>query len=173
MLASKILGVPLKERVAGYDLVQGIFKLKLDRKIRMFLLGGAPLVAKRAAERYANLEGVEFVGYYDGYFTEEEEPGIIDRINELDVDILLVGMGAPKQEKWMYKNKDKLKVKISMGVGGSFDIMAGEVKRAPKFFRDNGLEWFYRLCKQPTRLKRMLKLPRFILLVIYKRLVNG
>ena len=169
VLASKILGTPLKERIAGYDLVQGIFELRLDKKIRLFLLGGKPGVAEKASKNYSKLDGIEFVGYNDGYFKEEEEDYIIDKINKLNPDILLVGLGAPKQEKWIYKNKDKLNVKVSIGVGGSFDVMAGEVKRAPKFFQDNGLEWFYRLYKQPSRFIRMLDIPRFMFLVLRKR----
>ena len=169
VLASKILGTPLKERIAGYDLVQGIFGLKLDRKIRVFLLGSHLDVAKRAVENYSELEGIEFVGYCSGYFKEEDEEGIIDRINELSPDILLVGLGAPKQEKWIYENRDRLKVKVSIGVGGTFDVMAKRVKRAPKFFQDNGLEWFYRLCKQPSRFFRMLNIPRFMLLILKEK----
>lgn len=171
VLASKILGNPLKERIAGYDLVQRIFNTKWDRKIRVFLLGGAPLIAKRAIDKCKELEDIEFVGYNDGYFKEEEETGIINRINELNVDMLLVGLGAPKQEKWIYKNRDRLNVKVSIGVGGSFDVMAGEVKRAPKFFQEHGLEWLYRLYKQPRRIIRMINLPKFVLLVAYKKLV--
>ena len=172
VLASKILGNPLKGRIAGYDLVQRILNTKWDRKIRIFLLGGAPLVAQKAIKNHENLDGVEFVGYNDGYFKDNQEDEIIDRINGLNVDILLVGLGAPKQEKWIYKNKDRLKVKVSMGVGGSFDVMGGEVQRAPKFFQEHGLEWLYRLYKQPQRFTRMLKLPRFVSLVAYKRLLS-
>lgn len=172
VLASKILGNPLKERVAGYDLVQRILNIKWDRKIRIFLLGGGPLVAKEAIEKSKGLEGVEFVGYNDGYFKQDEESGIIDRINKLNVDVLLVGLGAPKQEKWIYKNKDRLNVRVSIGVGGSFDVMAGKVKRAPKFFQEHSLEWLYRLYKEPKRFIRMLSLPKFILLVVYKRLIH-
>ena len=169
VLASKILGNPLKERIAGCDLVQGIFNLKLEKKIRVFLLGGKPDVVKRAVENYSGLDGVEFVGYNDGYFEKENEDDIINMINNLNTDILLVGLGAPKQEKWIYRNKDRLNVKVSIGVGGTFDVMAKEVKRAPKFFRDNGLEWFYRLCKEPSRFFRMLNIPKFILLVLKGR----
>ena len=169
VLASKILGTPLKERIAGYDLVRCIFDLKLEQKIRIFLLGGKPDVVKKAVENYSGLDNVEFVGYNDGYFKKEDENDIIDSINELSPDILLVGLGSPKQEKWIYKNKDRLNVKVSIGVGGTFDVMANRVKRAPKFFRDNGLEWFYRLCKQPSRFFRMLNIPKFILLVLKER----
>lgn len=172
VLASKILATPLAERIAGFDLVQNILKLKLDRKIRIFLLGGAHNIAKMAIEKHSYLEGIEFVGYNDGYFTQEQQQGIIDNINDLNTDILLVGLGAPKQEKWIYENKDRLNVKICIGVGGTFDVMAQVVKRAPKFFQDNGLEWFYRLCKQPKRFFRMLDLPRFVLLVIWKRITK-
>ena len=173
VLASKILGCPLKERIAGYDLTQNILHLKLDKKIKVFLLGGAPNIAKIAIERNSHLEGVEFVGYHHGYFIKDNEDEIIQNINSLGTDVLLVGLGAPKQEKWIHNNKDKLNVKVSIGVGGSFDVMAGNVKRAPKFFQEHGLEWFYRLCKQPKRFVRMLDLPKFVLLVIWKRIISS
>lgn len=172
VLASKILGCPLKERIAGYDLVQKILQLTLDKKIRVYLLGGAPDIAKQAIEKNSSCRGIEFVGYHDGYFKKEQEDEIIKSINDANTDILLVGLGAPKQEKWISRNKDKLNVKVSIGVGGSFDVMAGNVKRAPKFFQEHGLEWFYRLCKQPKRFIRMLDLPKFVILVTWKRITK-
>ena len=103
------------------------------------------------------------------FFDEAEELKIVDRINEVKPDILFVALGAPKQEKWMYKYRKILNVKVSMGVGGSLDIWSGSIRRAPKFFRKIGMEWFYRIAKNPLRLKRGLLLPKFLIKVIISR----
>ena len=108
------------------------------------------------------------MGTHDGYFTEEQVPEIIDDINKSGADILFVCLGAPAQEKWIYKNKDKLKVRVSMGVGGSIDVLAGVAERAPEKWCNMGLEWLYRLIKQPKRFIRMLALPKFGLTVLFK-----
>lgn len=171
VLASKIIGTPLKERVAGFDFTLECFKLSSKMNINYFFLGGKPGVAEEAANK-AKIDNpnIQVVGIRDGYFSPDEEPGIIECINSSRADVLLVGLGAPKQEKWIYKNKDKLKVKICIGVGGTFDGISGKTKRAPLFFRKYGLEWLYRLYKEPWRYKRMMDLPRFILLVTFKKL---
>lgn len=165
VIGSKIIGKPLPERVAGYDLVQNIFKEIKNTDKTVYFFGAAPNVAKTAAKKMEELHnGLKVVGTHNGYFDNDDE--IINEINSLKPDILLVGLGAPKQEYWIYNNKDKLDVNLSIGVGGSFDVMAGQVKRAPMFFRKLGLEWFYRLITQPTRAKRMLRLPLFLIKVI-------
>lgn len=171
VLASKILGHPLPEKVPGFDLLKNTFALRLNKKLRFFFFGGAPGVAEEAA---INILGqyhrVEIVGYRNGYFSPEDEAQIIEEINASNADVLAVALGAPRQEKWIHTNKNKLKVKICIGVGGSFDVLAGKVQLAPDFFRKNNLEWLYRLFKEPWRYKRMLKLPQFILLTIAVRL---
>lgn len=165
VIGSKIIGKPLPERVAGYDLVQNIFKEIKNTDKTVYFFGAAPNVANSAAKKMEELhKGLKVVGTHNGYFDNDDE--IINEINSLKPDILLVGLGAPKQEYWIYNNKDKLNVNLSIGVGGSFDVMAGQVKRAPMFFRKLGLEWFYRLITQPTRAKRMLRLPLFLIKVI-------
>ena len=110
--------------------------------------------------------GLNIVGVRNGYFTDDEEEEIINEINASGADILFVCLGAPRQEKWIHKNKDKLKVRVAMGVGGSIDVFAGTVQRAPDFFCKTGLEWFYRLMKEPWRAKRMMDLPRFAMTVV-------
>jgi N-acetylglucosaminyldiphosphoundecaprenol N-acetyl-beta-D-mannosaminyltransferase len=171
VLASKILGTPLKERVAGFDFTLECFKLSSKMNINYFFFGGKPGIAEEAANK-AKIDNpdIKIVGIRDGYFSLEDEPDIIERINASEADVLLVGLGAPKQEKWIYKNKDKLNVKICIGVGGTFDGLSGKAKRAPLFFRKYGLEWLYRLYKEPWRYKRMMDLPRFIILVTLKKL---
>ncbi|HHW49370.1 MAG TPA: WecB/TagA/CpsF family glycosyltransferase [Clostridiaceae bacterium] len=174
VLASRILKVNLPEKVAGFDLVRNSFSMEASKKTRYFLFGSKPGVAEAAKEKILNTyKNVEIAGCYHGYFSPEDEDNIIDMINRSGADILLVALGAPKQEKWIHENKDKLKVKVCIGVGGSLDVLSGNVKLAPEFFRRNGLEWLYRLYKEPRRFKRMLDLPRFILRVIWKRLTKA
>lgn len=166
VIASKILNRPLKERVAGYDLVQAVFDKIKDSGRTVYFLGGGRGIAQTAK---ANMEekhkGIKIVGVHDGYFDEKEEKLVIEEINSLKPDLVLVGIGFPKQEKWIYNHKDILEAKAFIGVGGSFDGMSGNVKRAPDIFIKLGLEWFYRLLKQPSRFFRMLQLPLFLLSV--------
>lgn len=158
---------PIKHRVAGYDLVQGIFDKMKDMGKTVYFFGGAPGVTDTAKEvMEAKYKGLKVVGTANGYFDKEREKEIIAEINELKPDLLLVGIGFPKQEKWIYDHIKELNVKLAIGVGGSFDVMSGNVKRAPQFFIDHGLEWFYRLITQPSRFVRMLQLPLFMLVVI-------
>lgn len=171
VLASKILKTPLPERVAGFDLVKNSFSMDIGRKIRYFLLGSKPGIAETAAEKILEAyPNAEIAGCHDGYFTPEDEASIIHQINASGADILLVALGVPKQEQWIQKNKHQLNIKVCIGVGGTLDVLAGNVKLAPAFFRNHGLEWLYRLYKEPWRFKRMLDLPRFILLALKIRL---
>lgn len=171
VLASKILKPKLKERVAGFDLACNLFEAFSNTDIKFFFLGGKPGVAKEAYQKLLNKNiNINLVGIRDGYFSEGEEESIINQINSSKTDILLVALGAPKQEKWIHKNKDKLNTKVCIGVGGTFDGIAGKVKRAPKFFQKHSLEWLYRLYKEPKRFFRMLDLPKFMFLVIAKKI---
>lgn len=173
VLAAKILGYTLPERVAGYDLVENVFSTFAVKGLRVFLLGAKPGVAETAAINITSkYKGVEISGYHHGYFSEDENESIINKINESKSDLLLVALGAPKQEKWIHKYKDLLKVKVCIGVGGSLDGYAGIVPRAPVFFQKHGLEWLYRLCKEPRRFWRMLDIPKFLFLAIKIRLFN-
>jgi N-acetylglucosaminyldiphosphoundecaprenol N-acetyl-beta-D-mannosaminyltransferase len=170
VLASKILKVNLPEKVSGIDLVKNSFNIKLDKKIKYFFFGSKPGIAELAAAHLiGEYKNIEVVGYRNGYFSSEDNEDIITQVNSSNADILLVALGAPKQEIWIHENKDKLKVKICIGVGGSLDVFAGAVNLAPDFFRRNGLEWLYRLYKEPWRYKRMLDLPRFVILTFAKR----
>lgn len=165
--ASKFTSAPIKHRVAGYDLVQGVFDKMKDTGKTVYFFGGAPGIADRAKDIMEDKhKGLKVVGTANGYFDAVKEKEIIAEINELKPDLLLVGIGFPRQEKWIYTHINELNIKAAIGVGGSFDVMSGNVKRAPEFFIKHGLEWFYRLITQPSRLVRMLKLPLFMLVVI-------
>lgn len=173
VIASKLNKIKIKERVAGYDLTQNLFEKIKKTGHTVYFFGGAKGVALIAKEKMELMhKGLKIIGVSDGYFNEEREKIIIEEIKKLKPDILLIGLGAPKQEKWIYKNKDILPVKVSICVGGSFDGMSGTVKRAPVIFQKMGLEWFYRLIKQPSRIIRMMRLPLFMILVIKNKIIG-
>ena len=162
--AAHILQTPMKEKVAGIELGEGLIAKisKTDKSI--FLLGAKPSVAQAAAESLMKkYPGLKVAGVHDGYFKEDEK--IIQEINDSGADVLFVCLGAPKQEFWMAKNAPSIRTHLMLGLGGSLDVFAGQVKRAPDIFINLGLEWFYRLIKQPSRLGRMMALPKFIISV--------
>lgn len=167
--ASKIVGKPIGERAAGYDIACEVLKRISTTSYSVYLLGGKPGVAQTAKENllktYPNLR---ISGLRDGYFKPEEEDGVIEEINKSEADIVFVCLGAPKQELFIDKHKDKLTARVAMGIGGSLDVFAGTAMRAPEFYCKHGLEWFYRLMKQPSRIGRMLALPKFALTVLIK-----
>lgn len=172
VIASKILKSPtLPERVPGFDLIQNTMKQAASKGYRYYFFGGKPGVAEEAAKKMREkYQGIEIVGCQDGYFKEEDIPNIIQNINDSRANILLVCLGAPKQEKWINTYKDELPyIRVAVGAGGSLDGMAGIVPRAPEFFQKVGLEWFYRLMRQPSRWKRMLVIPVFLMRVIKNR----
>ncbi|GIN90671.1 UDP-N-acetyl-D-mannosamine transferase [Siminovitchia terrae] len=156
--ASKILNRPIKERVTGIDLMIQLLKLADKKHYNIFLLGAKEevvnKVAKKITSEYPNLN---LVGYKDGYFKEDENEQVVTFINKSKPDILFVGISSPKKEYWLSENLSKLGVPFCMGVGGSFDVIAGETKRAPNWMQSIGLEWFYRLIQEPKRMwKRYL-----------------
>ncbi len=165
--ASKILKTPLKTKVAGIELGEGLIAKLSDGSAGVFLLGAKPGVADLAAEKLCEkYPGIVISGTADGYFKDSD--AVIEKINSSGAKVLFVCLGAPKQEMWMAENRDKLNVSLTLGLGGSLDVFAGTVNRAPKIFIKLGLEWFYRLCKEPWRIGRMLSLPKFLLTVIFK-----
>lgn len=166
--AGRYLGNDVPERVAGFDLYNQLLKLSADKGYKAYFFGGAPGVAEAAKNKAEELyPGVQIVGCRNGYFTEAEEENIIKEINDAAPDMLFVALGAPKQEKWLVKYRNQLKPRILMGIGGSFDVLAGKMERAPKWMQEASLEWAFRLYKQPSRFMRMLALPKFVLKVIF------
>jgi N-acetylglucosaminyldiphosphoundecaprenol N-acetyl-beta-D-mannosaminyltransferase len=161
LLASKMNGGAIRSRVTGIDLMQNVCALAAQNNYRVFMLGAKPGVAERAAEilkeRY---NGLSVVGIRDGYFKDEKE--LCEEIKSSRADIMFVAMGSPKQENWITQNMDKLGVPFLMGVGGSYDVICGNIKRAPDWMCSLGLEWMYRLLKEPWRYKRMMVLPVFL-----------
>lgn len=160
-------GHPVAERVPGFDLLHELMRRGEDEGWKVYLLGSTPEVIKdtalRLTERYP---GTTIAGYRDGFFGADQDEEVIRDIVSLKPDLLFVARGADTQEPWIAKYKKELGVPVMMGVGGSFDIISGRMKRAPKLFQNLRLEWLYRLLKQPTRLRRMLALPKFVIRVM-------
>ena len=164
--AGNYLGYSIPERVAGYDLYLRLLEEAATKKLPVYFFGGKPGIAEdAAAEGKRRWPGLDVAGCRNGYFSAEEEPEIIKGINRSGAAMLFAALGAPKQEKWLAKYREELKPCLLMGIGGSFDVLAGKVQRAPKWMQDARLEWFYRLVKQPSRFGRMLALPKFVIAV--------
>ncbi len=164
--ASKQLGRPLRQRVTGIDLVNSICEQSARKGWKLYILGSAPGVAATAAVNIRQkFPGCNIVGTHHGYFNAKEEKQIVAELLQLQPDVLFVALGAPKQEYWIAEHMAQLQIPVSMGIGGSMDVLSGNVKRAPRWMQKMSLEWLYRLLIQPTRFKRVLALPKFMLAV--------
>ncbi|MDO8480143.1 MAG: WecB/TagA/CpsF family glycosyltransferase [Candidatus Rokubacteria bacterium] len=153
--ASRLLGRPLPERVAGIDLMLGMLRRGNEHGYRIYCLGASEDVLATAVARIAgDYPHVEVVGHHHGYFTSQEEPGLVAAISDAKLDILLVGMSSPKKERFLARWSDQLGVSVCHGVGGSLDVLSGKVRRAPLIWQRLGLEWLYRVCQEPRRLWR-------------------
>ncbi len=164
LMAAKRLGTPLKEKVAGIELATHLLERSAAEGKRVYFLGARPGVAEAAKRRMEEkLPGLQIVGLRDGYFKPEEEPEIIAEINRLDVDMLFVCLGAPRQELWMAKNRPALKIGVMLGLGGTLDVLGENVRRAPRWMIRLRLEWLYRIAMEPKRISRVARLPFFLM----------
>ena len=165
--ACRRLGTPLKERVSGVEIVDRLCSLSPTRGYRLFFFGSAPGVAQAAAERMrVRYPGCQVVGTRDGFFTPEQEPEIVEQIKMARPDILCVALGIPRQEKWIHRFREELRVPVLIGVGGTFDVYSGRVKRAPVWMQRLNLEWLYRLLKNPRKIGKVMTLPKFVLMTL-------
>ena len=170
--AAKILGKPLTTRVPGIELGEALIAWMAKAGKRLYLLGAKPGVAEKAAENLtAKYPGLIVAGTHDGYFRDDAP--IVELVKAAEPDVMLVCTGFPKAERFMRNHQDELPYTLMLGLGGSLDVFAGNVRRAPVLFRKLGLEWLYRLLKEPKRIGRMMKLPAFLWRVILYRLKNG
>lgn len=167
--ASRILHRPIAERAAGFDIASLVLERIAESGYKLFLFGGKPGVAEQAQvklqEKY---EFLNIVGTQKDNFSSEEEPAIVEKINRSGADIVFVCLGAPAQECWIDRNMKNMRAKVLMGIGGSLDVFAGNVERAPERWCNLGLEWLYRLIKEPWRIGRMMALPKFAVTVFLK-----
>jgi N-acetylglucosaminyldiphosphoundecaprenol N-acetyl-beta-D-mannosaminyltransferase len=174
VLAGKILGQPLPERVAGIDLMTGIFERGKSRNYRIFCLGATEEISEKVAKRIKqDYPGVVLAGRRNGYFSAEEEKEVAAEIAASKADVLFVAMTSPKKENFMAKWNDTMNVTVCHGVGGSFDVMAGKVERAPEAWQKLGLEWLYRVKQEPGRLwKRYLVTNTLFCWMVFKAWLN-
>lgn len=159
---ARMLGTPLKGKTPGIEFATDLMQLMATEGKSLFLLGAKPGIAERAASRLQKqYPGLVIAGTHDGYF--KEDAPVVQSIADSCADVVFVCLGAPKQELWMAKNGTSTGARLLCGLGGSLDVFAGVVQRAPAFWSNIGMEWFYRLCKEPRRIGRMMKLPLFLI----------
>lgn len=164
--AARHLGHAMPERVAGYDLAQELLRCAPAEGRRVYFFGSAPGVAEKAKAKAEQLyPGIEIVGVRNGFFSPADNAAIIAEIRAARPDLLLVALGVPKQEKWIAAHLAELDVPVAIGVGGTLDVMAGVMKRAPHWMQKAKLEWLFRGLMQPKRAGRLLALPKFVLKV--------
>jgi N-acetylglucosaminyldiphosphoundecaprenol N-acetyl-beta-D-mannosaminyltransferase len=171
--AGRFLGHPVPERLAGIDLLSNLLGLAQWHGLRVFLLGAKPVVLERMVERCRKEHpGLEIAGWRDGYFTPREHEAVVQQIAGSGADILFVGMPSPFKDIWCERHRDRFGVKLIMGVGGAFDVLAGMVPRAPRWMQAAGLEWAWRLMLEPRRLWRryLVGNSRFLWLTLQERL---
>lgn len=171
--ASKKLNQPVPQRVTGIDLLHRLFILAEEKGWGIYFLGAKPEVVEKAVlNTLSKHRSLKVCGYMHGYFSQEETRQVVTNILKCKPDILLAALGAPKQEYFIRAQFTELAVPVAIGVGGSFDILAGTVQRAPRWMQELGLEWFYRLVKEPRRLGRVMALPRFVLAVLRQKIFS-
>jgi len=174
LLGSKWLGRPLLDRVSGVDLSRQLCRMAAEDGFSVFLLGAAPGVAEEAAR---NLEGefagLKIAGTHHGYFSEAESAEIAAMVKQSGAGALLVALGIPRQEKWIRDHLGELGVGVAIGVGGTLDVFSGRVKRAPAWMQRHGLEWLYRLARNPRKIAKVATLPRFMALVLREKFFRG
>lgn len=163
-------GVRMPERVSGVDLVVRLAQVSAQTGLRLYLLGAKPGVAEEAARRLqARYPGVCIVGWHHGYFPPKSDAEVIEQVREARPEVLCVAMGIPKQEKWIARYREMLGVPVSIGVGGTFDVLSGQVRRAPLWMQRMGMEWLWRVGHNPRKISKVMLLPRFAWMVLTQK----
>ena len=169
-MAGKKLKTPFKQRIPGQAYFRAVCKMAAKEGYTIYLLGGRGDIPRLTKENVESLfPGIKIIGYHEGFFEKDSEQDVISEINSLQPNILFVATGHPRQEKWIYNHKNELRVDVAAGQGGTFDYEAGNIKRAPKWIQKIGIEWLWRLILQPSRIKRMIVLPKYYLMVKFKK----
>jgi len=167
---ARTMGAPLVERVSGVDVSREMCRMSGEMGFSIFFLGSEPGVAAAAAENLQKeFPDMLVAGTHHGYFKPDEDSEIVRTVRKSGAGVLLAGMGIPRQEKWIRKHLGELGVSVAMGVGGSMDVFSGKVKRAPKWMQDHGMEWIYRLCQNPGKIRKVATLPKFVWMVVREK----
>jgi N-acetylglucosaminyldiphosphoundecaprenol N-acetyl-beta-D-mannosaminyltransferase len=170
VLASKLAGSPVKEKLAGIEVMEGIIQRCAEEGQGIYLLGAKEEVVAACAEKLkSKYPGIKIAGWHNGYFDIDSCNDIISDIKEKKPKAIFVAMGSPRQDRFILKYMDQLPCRIFMGVGGSFDVISGNIQRAPKWMINIGMEWLYRVSKEPWRLKRLSSIPKFLTAVLLHR----
>lgn len=170
MIGGKLQNKRFKERIPGQAYFRKVLEVGEKEGWTFYFLGGEEGIALKAKEKVMeDYPNIKIIGCHEGFFEKDKDDNIINEINKLQPNVLFVAMGAPIQEKWIYKNQSRLKVDIATGQGGTFDYEAGKIERAPKAFQNLGIEWLWRLVKEPKRIIRMMALPKYLITVLFKR----
>ncbi|NUQ69700.1 MAG: WecB/TagA/CpsF family glycosyltransferase [Chthonomonadales bacterium] len=168
--AARRQGIRLPERVSGVEIVARLAERSARSGVGLYFLGAAPGVAEEAADRLVRQwPGCRIVGFRDGYFAPEDEPRVVDAVRRAAPGVLCVGMGIPRQEKWIARWGGELGAPVMIGVGGTFDVLSGRVQRAPAWMQRQGLEWIHRLVRNPRKITKVMTLPRFVLMALSAR----
>ena len=171
--AAKMLKTPLKERIPLMSLLMDLVRVAEIKEYSIFIVGARPEIAERT---FANIRRsfpkIRIVGRHGGYFDEEREKSVVEAIKKTDADIILAGLGFPKEDRWIATFRNEFKNAVFISVGGTFDIISGEIRKAPACFMDSGLDWFYRIITRPWRFGRLLRLLVFYIQVIVKRIIS-
>ena len=170
VIGGKLQKKPLKQRIPGQMYFRKVLEVGEKEGWTFYLLGGKDDVPALATENLKKIyPNIKIVGYHEGFFEKDSEEDVIAEINRLKPNVLFVAMGAPIQEKWIEKHKHELKVDVAAGQGGTFDYEAGKIKRAPVIFQKLGIEWFWRLMLQPSRILRMTVLPIYLMKIVFTK----
>ncbi len=170
LFAARLQGAALRERVAGVELIDPLCEALAREGLPVYFLGGKGDTAARAAAVLAGRHpGLRIAGARDGYFAADEDDAVTRTIHASGARVLLAGLGSPRQELWLARRLGECGCGAGIGVGGSFDVIAGNVARAPEVWRRLNLEWLYRLVREPARWRRQLALPKFVALALVER----
>lgn len=169
--SARLLKTPLKERIGVLSFMMEVIRLAEIKEYSIFLVGGKPEIAERS---FFNIKksfpNIRIVGRHGGYFDNEREKSVIEAIRKSEANIVFVGLGFPKEDKWINSIKHEFKNTVFISVGGSFDTISGEIRKAPDYFMENGLEWFYRIIIKPWRYLRLIRLALFFISVMFRKI---
>jgi N-acetylglucosaminyldiphosphoundecaprenol N-acetyl-beta-D-mannosaminyltransferase len=171
--AAKTLKKPLKERIPLISFMMEIIRISELKEYGIFLVGGKPEITERA---FFNIKksfpNIRIIGRHGGYFNADREKSVIEAMRKSEAKIIFVGLGFPKEDKWIYKCKNEFKNTVLISVGGCIDIISGEIKKAPPYFMENGLDWFYRIITKPWRIGRLFRTALFFIRILFKKLIS-